>query len=244
MTKRAILIVFAITALAAASHAQAKAELVRQLVQLTYKSHPTISTEERSATLPKDPQTTSITKESNAGIITTALESNKGLTPDQKTFVTAHIDDISKMIDEKMAAIRDKRYDFDGWIKEGLKASYTAKYTTVELKTAVAYFNGQDGKQTLNFLRLEVIERLMAAGPKAGEYKVEYTPQDRASYQNYKTTAAGKKFLKIFLDDTEAYVNERSKKAFEAMWADTFAVLDEAEINKMIDKFVAERYKK
>lgn len=224
--------------------AATKPEAVKQLVELTFRMHHYVGIEEQIAELPgtqdiknEEERVRQVHIES----IEEALKVNNKLTPDQKMFVRANYDQIIKIADKIVDDTISKNFQSEQWIKEGLQKSYTAKFTLKELNNLVAYFQAETGKQVLKYIRLTKMEQLITGN--GG--KIDLTEADKAEHDKFAATALGKKFMTAYLTDTIAYEQNREN----AVWsknpdADGFAIYEPANLNKLLNKFVTDNYKK
>ena len=220
----------------APTSAPPKDDPVNQLVELTLAGHPSVGVDEMTAKLPKD----EMVKRNQIRLIDLALKKNKNLTHAQRSFAKAHYDQIGKLLDQATAGVKKRNFETDKWVEESLQKFYAEKLANEELKDLIAYFQGAAGKSALKYLKSA---QYSEAFVKAGTGPL-YTNEDKAEGDKFAVTPLGKKFLTIFLSDTSAEVNAKmadaNKKGMGALWA----INEPANINSIINKFVAENYKK
>jgi hypothetical protein len=224
--------------------APSKAEAVKQLIDLTFASHPYVGIDEQLAGLPgtkdiKDEEER--VKKVRMEVFDEALKVNKKLTPDQKSFVKANYERLSKTADRIIDDTIKANFPTEQWIKEGLRQSYTAKFSTKELTSLIAYFQANTGRQVLKYIRLSKMAEMITGN--GG--KLDYTANDKAEYDKFASTPLGKKFLTAYITETEAY-EQRKENAVRNNKpnADGFAILEPVNLNNLFNKFVAENYKK
>jgi hypothetical protein len=169
-----------------------------------------------------------------------ALRVNNKLTPEQKSFVKANYDRLSKSVDKIIDDTIQRNFPTEKWIQGGLQQSYTAKFSLQELADLIAYFQGTAGQQVLKYVRLlNMAELIIGNGG-----KLDYTETDRAEHDKFASTPLGKKFMTAFITDAEAY-EKRQVNAVMAgnSNADGFAILEPSSLNKFFNKFVSVNYK-
>lgn len=224
--------------------AATKPEAVKQLVELTFRMHHYVGIEEQIAGLPgtEDIKTEEArVRQVHIESIEEALKVNNKLTPDQKMFVRANYDQIIKIADKIVDDTISKNFQSEQWIKEGLQKSYTAKFTLKELNNLVAYFQVETGKQVLKYIRLTKMEQLITGN--GG--KIDLTEADKAEHDKFAATALGKNFMTAYLTDTIAYQqNKENAVRYSNPNADGFAIYEPANLNNLLNKFVADNYKK
>lgn len=224
--------------------ATTKPEAVKQLLELTFRMHHYVGIDEQIAGLPgtqdiknEEERVRQVHIES----IEESLKVNNKLTPDQKSFIRANYDQIIKLADKVIDDTISKNFQSEQWIKEGLQKSYTAKFTLKELNSLITYFQADTGKQVLKYIRLTKMEQLITGN--GG--KLDLTEADQAEYDKFIATALGKKFLIAYLDEAIAYEqNKENAVRWSNPNADGFAIYESANLNKLINKFVADNYKK
>ena len=224
--------------------AMSKPASVNKLVDLTWQMHPYVGIEEQLASLPgtKDVKTAEETaRKVWIEVFDDALKVNDNLTPDQKSFVKANYDQLSKSVDKITDDAIKTNFPTEQWIKEGLQQSYTAKFSDKELAGLIVYFQGTAGQQVLKYVRISNMAELITGN--GG--KLDYTKEDKAEYDKFASTPLGKKFMTAFITDAEAYEKgkENAVRAGNNN-ADGFAILEPANLNQFFNKFVAENYKK
>jgi hypothetical protein len=226
------------------SGALTKAASVKKLVELTFPMHPYVGIEEQLASLPG---TSDIREEEERvrrvriEVFDEALIANNRLTPEQKEFVKANYDRLSKIVDRTIDDTIKANFPTEQWVKEGLQQSYAAKLTVKELTSLIAYFQGAGGQTVLKYVRLTNMAQLIIGNGGT----LDYTPEDKAAHDKFAATPLGRKFLTGFIKDAEAY-EKRKENAARARDsnADGFAILEVANLNKLFNEFVAENYKK
>nr|MBA3766742.1 hypothetical protein [Acidobacteriota bacterium] len=143
---------------------------------------------------------------------------------------------VDKIIDDTIKT----NFPTEQWIKEGLRQSYTAKFSLKELTNLVDYFQGTAGQQVLKYVRISNMAELITGN--GG--KLDYTKEDKAEHDKFASTPLGEKFMTAFITDAEAY-EKRKENAVRAgnSNADGFAILEPANLNKIFNKFVSVNYK-
>lgn len=221
-----------------------KPEAVEQLIDLTFASHPYVGIEKTLADLPgmKDVEAGKIEEKKNRiEGFDAALKVNKKLTADQKTFVRVNYDRLIKIVDKITEDAINKNFPTERWIKEGLKQSYSAKFTLKELNDLIHFFDSDNGKQVLKYIRQTQMADLITGN--GG--KPDFTAADKAEYDKFAAAPHGKKFIAAFLKETIAYEEGKENAVRSANPnADGFAIYETANLNKLFNKFVADNYKK
>jgi hypothetical protein len=222
--------------------AMSKPASVRKLVELTFSMHPYVGIEAQIASLPgtedikaEEERVRKVRME----IFDDALKVNNKLTPDQKSFVKANYDRLSKSVDKIIDDTIQRNFPTEKWIQEGLQQSYTAKFSPEELTNLVAYFQRTAGQQVLKYVRLSNMAELITGN--CG--KLDYTEADKAEYDKFASTPLGEKFMTAFITDAEAYEKRKVNAVYEGNSnADGFAILEPSSLNKFFNKFVLENY--
>ncbi len=222
-----------------------KSAAVNKLVDLTYRTHPYVGIEETLDALPGTEDNQAAEEEAIENRIAgfeEALEVNNKLTPAQKEFVRANYDFLIKMVDSVTATAISKNFPTEQWIKEGLQKSYTSKFTPTELNSLIAYFQGTAGKRVLEYIRVMEMWQLIV---KNGGTTTGFTEAEKAGYYKFVATPLGKKFMTAYLQETIAYQESKENAVRSANPdADGFAIYRPENLNKLINKFVADNYKK
>lgn len=221
--------------------ASTKAEAVKILIGQTLSAHPTVTATAALGTMPKtaeNAENDASMKQDQSEMFDEALKENKKLTAAQKTFVKANYDRLGKIMDEKLIALVTANYRFEEWVAASLEKSFTEKFTLAELNELIEFFQGKEGQGSLNFVKNANFEETPA------EETDRYTKADKAAFDNFIATAFGKKFIDAYLKDPDAFIEPKMKAAQTRHEQETFALFETANLNAMIEKFVAENYKK
>lgn len=224
--------------------AQPKPAAVKKLVDLTFLMHPYVGIDEQLASLPgtKDVKAEEERiRKVRIEVFDEALKANSELTPDQKEFVNANYEQLSKSVDKIIDDTIKTNFPTEKWIQEGLQQTYAAKFSAKELTSLNTYFQGTNGQQVLKYLRISNMADLIIGN--GG--KLDYTKEDKAEYDKFKSTPLGKKFITAFITDATAY-EKRQENAVRTRNsnADGFAILELVNLNKFFNNFVTENYKK
>jgi hypothetical protein len=223
--------------------AMSKSASVKKLINLTYRMHPFVGIDELLASLPgtqaikeEEERVRQVRRE----VFDDALRVNNKLTPDQKSFVKANYDRLSKSVDKIIDDTIQRNFPTEKWIQEGLQQSYTAKFSLQELAKLIAFFQGTAGQQVLKYVRLSNMAELITGN--GGQ--LNYTEADRAEHDKFASTPLGKKFMTAFITDAEAYEKRQVNAVMAGKSnADGFAILEPANLNKIFDKFVSANYR-
>ncbi|MGI8788709.1 MAG: hypothetical protein ACR2HG_13220 [Pyrinomonadaceae bacterium] len=220
---------------------QLKSDAAAQLLDLTFRAHPYVGVEEQLATLPKAEEMAAIDRKNQTETFDTALNENKKLTPEQKSFVKANYEKLGEIVDKKITDRTNADFPTEQWIKESLQQSYTAKFTVGELNKLIAFFQETAGQQVLTYVRISNMAELIIGNGGT----LDYTKEDKTEHDKFAATALGKKFLTAFLTESETY-SKRKETAARAKNKDSedFSILEPANLNKLFNRFVLENYKK
>lgn len=228
----------------AAAGTSQKTGSVEKLIELTYRAHPYVGIEEQLAKLPGTPEIKAEeerNKKVRLEVFDEALNVNKKLTPDQKSFVKANYEQLSKRIDRIIDETIKTNFPTEKWIEEGLRQSYTAKFSGKELGELIAYFQTPAGQQVLKYVRVSQMAEMITGNGGT----LDYTAADKAEYDKFAASALGKKFMTAFITDAEAYEKRKETSVRTGKPnADGFAILEPANLNVFFNKFVTENYKK
>ena len=154
----------------------------------------------------------------------------------------ANYDFLEKLADSVTATAISKNFPTEQWIKEGLEKSYTSKFTPTELNSLIAYFQGKAGQRVLEYIRVMEMWQLIV---KNGGTTTGFTEAEKAGYYKFVATPLGKKFMTAYLQETIAYEESKENAVRSANPdADGFAIYRLENLNKLINKFVADNYKK
>jgi hypothetical protein len=223
--------------------AMSKSTSVKKLVDLTFPMHPFVGIDELLASWPGTQaikEEEERVKQVRREIFDGALKVNNKLTPDQKLFVKANYDQLSKSVDKIIDDTIQRNFPTEQWTKEGLQQSYAAKFSLKELTNLVDYFQGTAGRKVLKYIRLSnMAEMIIGNGG-----QLSYTEADRAEHDKFASTPLGKKFITAFITDAEAYEKRKVNAVYAGNSnADGFAILEPSSLNKFFNKFVSENYK-
>ena len=223
--------------------AMTKPASVDKLIELTFSMHPYVGVDEQIASLPG---TEDIRAEEERirkvrlEVFDEALKVNNQLTPDQKSFVKANYDRLSKIVDNIIDETIKTNFPTEHWVKESLRQNYTAKFSLKELKSLVVYFQGTAGQQVLKYVRISKMAELITGN--GGQ--LDYTAEDKREHDKFASNPLGKKFMTAFIADTEAYEKRKVNTVMAGKSnADGFAILEPANLNDFFNKFVSENYK-
>jgi hypothetical protein len=217
---------------------------VEKLTELTFRAHPYVGVEEQLAKLPG----TKDIKDEEARIkkvrfetFDEALKANKKLTPDQKSFVKANYEQLSKNIDQIIDETIKTNFPTEKWIQEGLRKSYTARFSDKELAGLIVYFQSPVGQQVLKYVRISNMAEMI----KGNGGTLDFTAADKAEHDKFAATPLGKKFMNAYITEAEGYAQSKETgiRTYKPN-ADGFAILEPANLNVFFNKFVAENYKK
>jgi hypothetical protein len=148
---------------------------------------------------------------------------------------------LSKSIDKIIDETIKTNFPTAKWVQEGLRQSYTAKFSDKELVGLIAYFQTAAGQQVLKYVRISNMAEMITGNGGT----LDFTAADKAEHDKFTATPLGKKFITAFITDAEAY--EKRKETSVRVGkpnADGFAILEPANLNIFFNKFVAENYKK
>ena len=221
-----------------------KAELVDRLIEATFQFHPFVGGDEEIATYPKFDFTTAAEaydKQMRIESFDDALKVNNQLSPDQKTFVRANYEQLLKITDEITQDIVRKNFPRERWIREGLEKSFAGGFSAKQLIHLIEYFEKPAGMEALKYIRLSNLEELINA--EGGE--VKYTDIQVSSYKEFNSTAIGKQFIEAYIDEAATYEQAKEDEVRENdPNADGFDIYEPENLNKIINKFVEDNYKK
>ena len=145
------------------------------------------------------------------------------------------------MVDSATAAAISKNFPTEQWIKEGLQKSFASQFTLTELASLISYFQGKAGKRVLEYIRVMEMWQLII---KNGGTTTGFTEVEKSGYYKFIATPLGKKFMTAYLQETIAYEEGKENAVRSANPdADGFAIYRPENLNKLINKFVADNYK-
>ncbi|MBX7169518.1 MAG: hypothetical protein K1X72_01100 [Pyrinomonadaceae bacterium] len=233
---------FAVQTRTAAS-SLSKKQAVTRLFELTARMNQYIGTDELLALARQTEATKAEIKKSPnfwAKKIDAALKVNNKLTPDQKSFVKANYEHLEEMAFKINNETNRKNFPVEEWRKEGLKLSYTRNFSVRELNDLIAYFEDTAGQQSLRYAKLKFMAEFIGI-----ESKSYYPKADRTEYLKFTDNAPGRKFMIAYLTDPIKYEQGKSSAVYKKIPnADGLAIWEKANLNKLINQFVTENYKK
>lgn len=222
-----------------------KTATVDKLVDLTYRTHPYVGIEDTLNALPGTKEDHAAKDEAIQNRIAgfeEALKVNNQLTAAQKSFVRTNYDFLAKLVDSAVATAISKNFPTEQWIEEGLQQSYASKFTPAELNSLITYFQGKAGKRVLDYTRVLEMRELIV---KNGGTTTGFTKAEKAEHGRFTATPLGKKFMTAYLQEAIAYEEGKENAVRSANPdADGFAIYRPENMNKLINKFVADNYKK
>lgn len=218
---------------------------VNKLVELTYRTHPYVGIDETLNALPgaeQDPDAKDAAIQDRIAAFEEALKVNKQLTAAQKAFVRSNYDFLDKLVDSEVAKAIGKNFPTERWIKEGLQASYAANFTPAELNGLTAYFQANKGKRVLDYIRVMEMRELIV---KNGGTTTGFTKAEKAEHDRFVASPLGKKFMPAYLQEAIAYEeNKENEVRSSNPDAEGSSIHQPENLNKLINKFVADNYKK
>ena len=224
-----------------------KADLVKKLIELTLSSHPsTISAEDAKTLLPKDKESEEMEamgKKDKIELIETVLKENKELTKEQKTFIRANYDQLLKILDKQIVDGIKADFPIGEWIKESLEQGYKSKLTDAELTELITFFQNPAGQKVLKSYKYAMVSETVVQ--KGGAPL--YTKEDKAEADKFAATAVGKNFIEVFFTEANKYSTAKMEAAYKTGGKpenSTFTITDSPNINKIINQFVKDNYKK
>ncbi len=222
-----------------------KTGAMNKLVDLTFRTHPYVGIDETLNALPgteEDPAAKEERIQNRIVSFEEALKINNQLTSAQKKFVRDNYDFLDKLVDSHTATAISKNFPVEQWIKEGLQQSYTNNFTPAEINSLIAYFQGKAGKRVLEYIRTMEMWALIV---KNGGTTTGFTKAEKAEHNRFVATPLGKKFMTAYLQETIAYEEGKENAVRSAdPDADGSAIHRPENLNKLINKFVADNYKK
>ncbi len=218
-----------------------KPELVKNLLELTLEFHPSNGASEQIALMPKTAdakETEAEMKKSRIELFDIFLKQNKTFTTKEKEFIQANYEKLEKIVDKQTTDSAPSNYKTEQWVKESLVQLYGKKFTVIELNKLIMFFKSANGMSTLKFIRYSEFSATFV------DEKRLYSKEDKIEHNKFMKTLLGKKFFKTFIKDSNIYLEPKMKEAYDNYMDKIFSILDEVNINKMFNKFVAENYKK
>ncbi len=220
-----------------------KPKAVERLTNLTFPEHPYVGIDKLVAKLPGTKDIEAAKEEDRKNRIEgfdAALKVNNKLTADQKSFVRANYDQLIKIADKITEDAINKNFPTEQWIMEGLDRSYSAKFRLKELDDLITFFDSDNGRQVLKYVRQTNMAELITGN--GG--KLDYTDADKAEHNKFIATPLGEKFRTAFLKEAIEY-EEGKENAVRSKNpdADGFAIYETENLNKLFNKFVAKNYK-
>jgi hypothetical protein len=225
-------------------HPLSKTAGVRNLVGLTVKMHPYVGIDEELAQLPGGGDVKAETEKQRSNRIAgfdDALKMNSKLTEAQKLFVRANYDRLIKISDKITDDAISRNFPTERWIKEGLSKGYTANFSDRELATLIDYFQQPAGRRYLHYVRVTNMAQMIRGN--GGHPDV--TAAEKDEYDRFSETVLGEKFHKTFIKEAVEYEQAKENAVRQSVPnADGFAIYEPENLNKLINKFVAENYRK
>lgn len=222
-------------------------EIVENLVDLVFMSHPYVNIEEQIEGLPGVKSAQEIEKinaearRQRYETFDDALKVNKKLTAKQKTYVKANYDRLSKMVDENIDSTIKLNFRTEQWVQEGLEIIFAKRFNAEQINTLTAFFDSDKGRQVLKYVRLTEMEQLITGN--GG--KLDLTESDKSEHDKFVATELGKKFIAAYLKETKEFeALKEGEVRRNVPNADGFALLEPINLNKFFNQFVAKNYKK
>ncbi len=214
-----------------------KTELVNLMVELTVAGHPRLTEDKIAAETVDMNKYQEEERRDYPQFIEYALKDNAKLTADQKAFAKANSDKLVELMIQKVADYQKKSNNAETWLKEALTKNYTLKLTTAELDKLLKYFLTDEGKTVLIYTATAPLNKLN--GGQAVSTKAE-----KLAHGKFVKTLLGKKFMAIFIKDSDVYLNAKSQVASKTYLKEIQTLYDSAGLNPLINQFVTENYKK
>ena len=224
-----------------------KADSVKNLIAQTLSSHPSVmSREEGEALLPKDKESQesdAMVKQNTIKIFEEALKKNKVLNIRQKTFVRGNYDKLLIILNKQTADGIKADFPVGQWISESLEQGYNSNFTDQELTGLLTFFQSPAGQQVLKSYKYLMISEVIVQ--KGGAPL--YTKEDKAEADKFAATPVGTTFKKVFFDDAGKYAGDKMEAVYKGGGKpknNIFTIMGLPNINKVINQFVKDNYKK
>ncbi len=227
--------------------APTKADSVKELIELTLSSHPSVmSKEEGESLLPKDKESQeseAIEKQNAIEMFDEAIKKNRVLNIRQKTFVRANYDKLVIILNKQIAAGVKADFPVGQWIGESLVQGYNSSFTDQELTELITFFQSSTGQQVLkSYKYLSISEVIVQKGGAP-----LYTKEDKAEADKFAATPVGMKFKKVFFEDAGKYAGDKMEAVYKnggKRANNVFTIMGSPNINKIFNQFVKDNYKK
>jgi hypothetical protein len=216
-----------------------KPAAVKKLLELTVPAHPSVGME----LLPGDRETEPKDSQLLIETFDETLAENKELTPPEKSFVKANYDKLEKIVNKQVSEAAKAAFPLEQWLSESLEQDYNAKFTDKELTGLITFFQSPAGKRVLKCYKLTLLSE---AAVKNGGAPL-LTKAEEAAGDKFAATPLGEKFITTFLIDSGTYSKAKMEEAYKNggnKENSVYAIMDQANLNKIFNRFVKENYKK
>ncbi|MBS1793121.1 MAG: hypothetical protein JSS81_04665 [Acidobacteria bacterium] len=158
----------------------------------------------------------------DADLFDAALKENTVLSSDEKAFARANYDRLSRVLAAKTTEIRDRLAPQSEWDAEFFKTALPRAFTFAELENVDTFLRSAAGREALN--------RLLSF--EAGE--------ESAFFDTY----AGGRLLNIVDRELPDFIGQKRKEINLQIMGEIFKLVEPPALNKLINEFVRENYKK
>jgi hypothetical protein len=231
-----------------ANASMTKPEMVSKLIDLTYPMHPDagpglyVNNVFVALTIKGTDARVAAARQDRFKLFDFVLAKNNIWTPAEKSFIKANYDQLLKTAIKITEDAVRKNFPAEQWIKESLQKSYTSGFTTTELSTLIAYFQGTAGQSILKYHQVLAMTDMSEEFPAKGDIAMQAAS---AEYDKLLATPLGAKFKTAYFDDARAYKEAKEKAAWTTdPNADGSEVYLPANLTELFNKFVANNYKK
>ena len=210
------------------------AESVEDLIELTIESHPFLS-----QPLPVPPkQVNEAGRQKQEKLLDDALAVNKDLTPEQKLFVKANYKKLREIVVGEISDTFSEVFAIKEWTHEFLGQRFSQKLTGQEITELIAYFHESGGQTVLKILKnAPQSKELIKNGGKSLNTKAE-----EAEFGKFAATTTGKNFIDAYLSEYQEYLDAKFAEAGQSGKSKVEAIVDPANVNKIINQFVKDNY--
>ncbi len=234
------LIIFAISSAAPSAFGQktnpgaAKAELVRNLVEITITSFPT---QDMQISFRKEvDKVTDAEITENSDIIRPVLEKSESFSAEEKTKLLNNLPSLAAILARQVNSAVIRELKFEEWTRTSLAANYSKKFTVAELNRLIAYFQTDTGKLMLESVNINL----------KNIFDSDQNSDDVVSNDEnapFIVSTTGKKFVEIVYESLIKDIVENtvpSKKEQAESVGKVMKAHGDENINKLLSKYLRE----
>jgi len=212
----------------------AKKKLVSELITKTGSIFPTDVFEN----LFKNVQTEKLdkTEKDLAEMFYAEVDKTGTMTTEEKTAAKSKVPEFSKKLSQLFEEIMVKDFSVRSWVNDAFQKHYSNKFTVAELRQLNAYFQTENGKNTVQLFNQMIV---------GGINRDQTEPDEKTTMRmaNFLKTPVGQKFFNVLLENIFAEISAKTDDWGQKMTRDIEKSMENGKMRRLFEEFVAANIK-